>query len=185
MHPVFVARSKAARPIWFVTAATFRNIFSGLRAHDRAAVKASGFAPKAGRHLALPNGGALFGLESGNTHQNAFLPGLLPGVLPAGSYYFANAAHDVRLAALAFALGSYRFTRYRKAQGKPVKLVLPAGVDGVDLTRIVEGVTLARDLINTPTNDLGPPDLEAAARDLAKRHGAKFRAIVGDQLLKQ
>ena len=130
----------------------------------------------------LPGGGALFGLENGDAARNAFLPGLLPGVLPAGTYRFANAPHDPRLAALAFALGAYRFTRYRKAKDKPVKLVLPDGVDGDDLTRIAEGVTLARDLINTPANDLGPAELEAAARALAKRHGAKFRSIVGDQL---
>ena len=70
-------------------------------------------------------GGALFGLENGDGHRNAFLPGLLPGVLPAGTYRFANAPHDARLAALAFALGAYRFTRYRKAKEKPVRLVLP------------------------------------------------------------
>ena len=72
--------------------------------------------------------------------------------------------HDARLAALAFALGAYRFTRYRKTKDKSVKLVLPDGVDGDDLTRIADGVTLARDLINTPANDMGPADLEAAAR---------------------
>ena len=53
--------------------------------------------------------------------NNAFLPGLLPGVLPAGTYRFANAPHDARLAALAFALGAYRFTRYRKAKDKAVQ----------------------------------------------------------------
>ena len=90
-----------------------------------------------------------------------------PTLLPAGAYRFANAPHDARLAALAFALGSYRFTRYRKADGKDVQLELPEGVDGDDLTRIVEGVFLARDLINTPANDMGPPELEYAARALA------------------
>jgi leucyl aminopeptidase len=105
--------------------------------------------------------------------------------LPAGTYRFANAPHDARLAALAFALGSYRFARYRKVKDKAVRLVLPEGVDGDDLTRIAEGVTLARDLINTPANDMGPAELEAAARALARRHGAKVRSIVGDDLKKQ
>jgi leucyl aminopeptidase len=185
MHPVFVARSKAAQPIWFVTAANFRKVSEGLGARDRAFVKSAGFEPAPGRHLMLPGGGVLFGLESASAHRNSFLPGLLPGLLPAGTYRFANAPHDPRLAALAFALGAYRFTRYRKAKDKQLKLVLPDGVDGEDLTRIADGVTLARDLINTPANDLGPPELEAAARALAKRHGAKFRSIVGNDLVKQ
>jgi leucyl aminopeptidase len=189
MHPVFTARSKTAQPIWFVTSATFAKVAAKLDKRARAFVKAAGFEPRPGRHLILPSdsgtGGVLFGLENERDGHNAFLPGLLPGVLPAGTYRFANAPHDARLAALAFALGSYRFTRYRKASDKAVRLVLPDGVDGDDLSRIAEGMTLARDLINTPANDMGPADLEAAARALAKQHGAKFRSIAGGELLKQ
>jgi leucyl aminopeptidase len=57
-------------------------------------------------------------------------------------------------------------------------------VDGEDLSRIVEAVTLARDLINTPTNDMGPSQLEAAVRALAGQHGAAVSSIVGNDLLK-
>ncbi|AMN45118.1 leucyl aminopeptidase family protein [Rhodoplanes sp. Z2-YC6860] len=189
MHPTFIARSKTAQPIWFVTQANFSKVIDKLDKRTRAFVKASGFEPRPGRHLLLPGhdgtGGALFGIESGKGDKNAFLPGLLPGALPAGVYRFANEPHDARLAALAFALGSYRFTRYRKTKDKAVRLVLPDGVDGEELSRIAEGVMLARDLINTPANDMGPADLEAAAKELAKQHGAKFRSIVGDDLLKQ
>src|SRR5215203_2620466 len=189
MHPAFIARNKAAQPIWFVTPANFSKVTAKFDKRARAFIKAAGFEPRPGRHLILPSnsgmGGVLFGIEAEKADKNAFLPGLLPGVLPAGVYRFANEPHDARLAALAFALGAYRFTRYRKAKDKAVKLVLPEGTDGDDLSRIVEGVTLARDLINTPANDMGPADLEAAARALAKQHGAKFRSIVGDDLLKQ
>ena len=55
-------------------------------------------------------------------------------------------------------------------------------MDGEDLRSIVEGVYLARDLINTPANDMGPAELEEAARTLAARHGASLRSIVGDDL---
>ena len=106
-------------------------------------------------------------------------------MLPAGAYRFANAPHDSKLAALAFALGTYRFTRYRKQDAKELQLELPGNVDGEDLSRMVEGVFLARDLINTPANDMGPPELEEAARTLAQRHGAEMRAIVGDDLLQE
>ena len=118
MHSAFVGRSKSAHPIWFVTPATFPKVVEKLDKRARAFVEASGFEPKPGRHLILPSagglGGVLFGLESRPDGANAFLPGLLPGALPAGTYRFANAPHDRRLAALAFALGAYRFTRYRK-----------------------------------------------------------------------
>jgi len=117
--------------------------------------------------------------------KDLFRPGQLSGLLPPGTYRFANAPHDARLAALAFALGAYQFTRYRKADARNVRLVLPEGVDGNDLTRVIEGVTLARDLINTPSNDMGPAELEDAARALAKQHGAMVRVTDGDALAKQ
>jgi leucyl aminopeptidase len=106
-------------------------------------------------------------------------------LLPNGTYRFANAPHDARLGALAFALGRYRFARYRKNESPQVRLVVPDGVDGADLARMAEGVALARDLINTPANDMGPAELEGAVRTLAARHGATVSAITGDDLLEQ
>jgi leucyl aminopeptidase len=179
----------AAAPVTFVTAATWPQARERLDAKSRAFAAAAGFEPRAGRHLLLPGGdgslaGVLFGLEDADDAAKDLLrPGVLPTLLPAGTYRFANAPHDTRLAALAFALGSYRFARYRKAEDKEVRLELPAGVDGADLTRIVEGVGLARDLINTPANDMGPAELADAARALATRHSATFRVIVGENLL--
>ena len=190
MHPVFVTRGEAAQPvpIWFVTAATEAKIREELDATAGAFAAAAGFEAQPGRHLLLPGAnalsGVLFGLEPGDKPvKDLFAPGRLPALLPAGTYRFANTAHDERLAALAFALGTYRFGRSRKQEDKAVRLVLPDGVDGADLTRIVEGVTLARDLINTPANDLGPAELEEAVRALAARHGATTRSIVGDDLV--
>ncbi len=128
----------------------------------------------------------LFGLEDETgKSRDLFRPGALPGLLPPGVYRFANAPHDVRLAALAFALGSYRFSRYRKNDLPNVRLVPPDGVDIGDITRIAEAATLARDLINTPSNDMGPEELALAAAELARRFGADFSTIVGDELTRQ
>jgi leucyl aminopeptidase len=188
---VFVPHGSATRtvPVTFVTAATWTETRDRLDACGRAFANAAGFEPSAGRHLLLPGpdgglAGVLFGIENADDSAKDLLrPGALPTLLPGGTYRFANAPHDARLAALSFALGSYRFARYRKIEDKEIRLELPAGVDGADLTRIAEGVWLARDLINTPANDMGPPELESAARALATRHGATFRAIVGADLL--
>jgi leucyl aminopeptidase len=191
MHSAFVMRGAAALPvpICFVTSATWAALRDELEPGARAFADAASFAPKPGRHLLLPGAtgrlsGVLFAIDvDTKPDTDRFLPGRLADLLPAGTYRFANAPHDARLAALAVALGSYRFARYRTAEAKEVKLELPDGVDGADLSRIAEGVTLARDLINTPANDLGPAELEAAARTLASRHGASIRAVVGDDLL--
>ena len=186
MHPVYVkAGTTPATPILFVNDANYAEASKVLDAREAAFVKAAGFEPKAGRHLMVqgPNGGlggVLFGIEAADAKvKDYFRPAQLVSLLPAGTYRFANAPHDTRLAALSFALGSYQFTRYRKAAPYDVKLVVPDGVDGDDLTRIAEAVELARDLVNTPSNDMGPQELEDAARKLATQHGATFNVTIG------
>jgi leucyl aminopeptidase len=190
MQSIFSAgASAAAIPIWFVTAATYKDVRERLSPAARTFADAAGFEPKPGQYLALPGegglSGILFGLENASDARDLFLPGRLPQQLPSGVYRFANDPHDARLAALAFALGAYRFTRYHKSEGRKIKLDLPQSLDREDLERVVEAVTLVRDLVNTPANDMGPADLEEAARTLAAKHGAGARATVGDDLLRE
>jgi len=190
MHPVFLAPGSVATvPIWFVNTSNWREIRAGL---DRGActfAEASGFEPRAGRHAFLPGAdgtlaGVLFAEENDRKTSDPFLAGKLAGLLPRGAYRFANAPHDARLAMLGLALGAYRFTRYGKPRTE-LRLELPESADIDDLSRMVEAVHLARDLINTPSNDLGPDELAGAARKLAASHGAEVRVIKGDDLLRQ
>ena len=186
--PFETAPAAAAIPITFASKANWNAIRGALPAEARQFAEANGFAAKPGKCLILPaaNGAiaqVVFGIEEESAKsRDPFRAGALPGLLPAGTYRFTNAPHDARLAALAFALGSYRFARYRKAHGPEVQLVPPDGVDAAELTRIAEAAFLARDLINTPSNDMGPAELETAARDVAKRFGAKFGCIEGHEL---
>src|SRR5262249_15664269 len=57
--------------------------------------------------------------------------------------------------------------------------------EAAEIDRMAEAVVLARDLINTPANDMGPQDLQDAALALAERHGAAMRCTVGDKLLEE
>ncbi|MGB8894513.1 MAG: leucyl aminopeptidase family protein [Pseudolabrys sp.] len=191
MHPVFAIDGKTQSiPIWFVHAGNFDSVRRKIGERERAFVVAADFEAKAGRLMLLPAAdgklaGVLFGIEEpGESEVDRFRPGQLSGLLPPGTYRFANAPHDGRLAALAFALGAYQFVRYRKTEKRNVHLVIPEGVDGKDLSRIVEGVTLCRDLINTPSNNMGPAELEAASRALANQHSAKVQVTSGDALAK-
>jgi leucyl aminopeptidase len=192
MHSVFeTAPAASAIPITFATRASWQAICAGLPAQARTFAQANGFAAKPGACLTLPSADGqiaqvVFGIEDATSKfTDPFRPGLLPGLLPAGVYRFANAPQDARLAALAFALGRYRFSRYRDAHAADVRLVPPDGVDIADITRIAEAVGFARDLINTPANDMGPEQLAQAAQQLANRFGADFNCIVGDDLTRQ
>src|SRR5260370_4153349 len=143
MHPIFLprGRSVATVPVTFVNAATWRERRETLDSPARAFVDPAGFEPKAGRHCLLPSGGLggiLFALERPDEpNKDLFWPGALPALLPTGAYRFATLPHDARLAALAFALGAYRFARYRKQDDKELSLELPGNVDGEDLSPIV------------------------------------------------
>ncbi len=109
----------------------------------------------------------------------------LPDTLPLGAYRLDGeiAAPQATRFALGWALGCYAFTRYKPRERGWADLVWPEGADRPRIERLARGIALARDLINTPAEDMGPPELAAAAEDLARRNGARFRAIRGDQLL--
>jgi leucyl aminopeptidase len=192
MHSVFeTAPAASAIPITFATKATWEAICAGLPGEAREFALANGYTAKPGACLTLPAADGkiahvVFGLEDETSKfRDLFRPGQLPGLLPPGVYRFANAPHDTRLATLAFALGSYRFGRYRKADVPDVRLVPPDGIDVAAITRMADAASLARDLINTPSNDMGPEELALAAQQLAERFGAKFSCIVGEDLTRQ
>jgi leucyl aminopeptidase len=192
MHSPFeTAPAASAIPISFVTKSTWEAIGSELPAEGRQFALANGFAAKPGKCLVLPAADGriaqvLFGLEDATAaSRDLFRPGALPGLLPPGLYRFANAPHDLRLATLAFVLGSYRFGRYRKTDASDVRLVPSEGIDAADIMRMADAAALARDLINTPSNDMGPEELAQAAQALATRFGASFSCITGDELLRQ
>ena len=117
MHPIFAKPDEPSVPILFVTAANFDRTIEDVDDRERIFVRAAGYEPKPGRYLAVPAAdgnlaGILFGLENADDPvKDLFRPGQLSGLLPPGAYRFANAPHDARLAALAFALGAYQFTR--------------------------------------------------------------------------
>ncbi len=110
--------------------------------------------------------------------------------LPPGTYALGDVppAFAGARAAYAWAIGTYAFDRYRgrktPARKDKPRLVLPDGVDGAMVSRLADGVFLARDLINTPANDMGPAELEQAARDLAEKFGAAIEVVTGEALLK-
>jgi leucyl aminopeptidase len=106
--------------------------------------------------------------------------------LPPGDYALGDVPEELGAAraALAWALGTYSFDKYRgHSKKEQPRLVLPKGVDGTAVSRVVQGVFLVRDLVNTPSNDMGPAELEAAARKIADAYGARVDVLTGDALL--
>jgi leucyl aminopeptidase len=181
---------KDSVPIWFVTAENLADVTSWLSSSAQDWMKTTGFKPKAGRTLLLPGAGGrlqsvLFGLGAkDDVERTPLLPGKLPAQLPPGTYRFGNAPDDPTLGALAFALASYRFDRYRKPSERDERprLAAPRDVDIETVRRLADAVAFGRDLVNTPANDLGPEELAAEAAALASAHGAACEIVTGDRL---
>lgn len=174
----------AAVPVTFVSEGTIAA--GGLSDAHKAWAEANGFTGQRGRLLALPGqGGALDGWLFGSgpaETRPVFVAGLAGAALPEGTYRLEGELGDPTLAAIAFRLGAYRFDRYKTMQ-PGARLVVPADADTAEVERQVDAASMARDLINTPANDLGPDALEKHARDFAGRHGAEIKVIAGDDLL--
>lgn len=189
MHPSFVKSAKGAIPLHAVSKDSL-NAFRARRSKaDAAWLKAAGFKAQAGELVLIPSeagtglGAAVLGLGKGG---DTLALATFAEKLPAGTYVYDDVPDDLGGAqgALAWALGTYVFARYRKSTRNAVKLVVANAADNAAASRIAEGVFLTRDLINTPASDMGPAELAKAAHDLAKTHKAKFSVTMGAALLK-
>ena len=185
-------KSAKTVPIWFVAAKDDAHL-RDLTEVQRRLARSEGLGSRSAerrfcccRMRAGASVAALLGVgdKDWRRARSPLLPGALPGALPPGDYRFASTLPDPELATLAWLAGSYRFGRYKSANDvKPKRLALPDGVDRDSVLGLAEGVFFGRDLINTPSNDLGPAELEAAAREIAIEHGASVKVTEGSSLL--
>jgi leucyl aminopeptidase len=186
MHPGLATSARTAIPLHAVAA---KDAKSWLAKQKRAGlVAASGFPGAAGALAALPDakGGIAAWLLGLGDNKAGFALAAAAEKLPDGVYRLGEVPGNCggANAVLAWLMGGYSFDRYKKKKLRKAKLVVPKGVDGEEISRIAENLFLARDLVNTPANDMGPAELEAAARALAKRHGAKITVVSGAALAK-
>jgi len=183
----FNTKGGATLPIFAVTPAHIETGTIDPIALDWA--RKAGYKAESGSLLLIPTadghlGGALFGLGT-NPSEQPYITGKLARALPAGDWHIETAPLTANRLALGFGLGSYRFDRYKSEKSPAATLMIPRDADGNEIKRQLAGVFLARDLINTPTNDMGPEQLEAAFRGLAAHYKAEMSVVIGDDLLKE
>ncbi len=185
------AAGDGAIPIQVMTREACAAALSGLDAPIAAAAHLHDFTAKAGQVLLVADGAGgvarvLFGVGPEAGVQAMALRGL-PSKLPPGVYAYQTLPDgiDPTAAALAFALGSYGFDRYKAeapAARRP-RLTVATQAALADVERIAHACALARDMVNTPANDMGPRQIESIAHLLAKAHGATLEVVAGDALL--
>ncbi len=183
-------RSGAAVPISLVPAEEF----SSWRRKQSKAVRnwltSCGYDGRRGTHTLVPAVGAHRERVIVSTEAVPDLWSLadLPRRLSRGTYFLEADldAPSATAVAIGWGLGTYRFARYlSRAKKNSTRLVVPKNVDLAEVERQIASIFLVRDLINTPAADLGPPELAAAARQLAKDYAAKISVVSGPTLEKQ
>ena len=182
-----------SRPLWLLTESDLPRWLSEQPAHVAHWIRGHGFQAERHRVLAYPGtdgdiAGAVAGLGSLRSvgELKVWHAAGLADRLPAQAYHVANelrrdaATHFV----LGWLMGAYRLMRYRSAPPATPRAVLvaPAQADLAYAEAAAAATSFARDLINTPANDMGPAELADAATDLAARWGARSSVIVGDEL---
>jgi len=180
-------------PLWLLSEAELPAWLAAQPPELARWVRSQGFQAEKHRVVTLPapNGevsGAVVGLGALASHDDLRLwhAAGLPDRLPAQTWRVASSLSPAAAThfTLGWLMGSYRFARYRAAPaGERPSLIPPSGTDLAYARAAAEATAFARDLINTPANDLGPAELAQAASDLAARTGGQCSVLVGDELV--
>lgn len=189
MHSSLVRNATGAIPLSAVRASDLKSWLAGRPQRESEWLSRLGFGAREGEIALVPNASGavtrvVLGLGKGD---DPLVFAALSETLQPGTYRLDEVPAGCALesATLAWLLGTYKFSRYRKNGSKAAKLVVPQGIDAEEISRIAEAVFFARDLVNTPANDMGPAELAAAAGEVAKQFGARCSFIVGDDLRKK
>ncbi|WMJ71363.1 M17 family metallopeptidase [Stenotrophomonas sp. 24(2023)] len=182
----FTSEAAQALPLYVLDRHQYDAWHAAQPAAVQAWLKAQGFAGGQQSAALLPGENGIAGAVLGiGDRADAYSYAHGPHALPAGTtWQLANDLPEAELALLqlGWGLGSYRFDRYRKRNRAPAQLVAQPSAEVADL---IAASLRVRDWVNTPTEDMGPQQLEDAARALADAHGAQIEAITGDALLAQ
>lgn len=188
MADVLVARATKASQISLVTEKDFALWLRRQPARVRHWIETQSFKAKPGSFCVLPDGAG----KATQVVAGISIPPSLWDIaglscqLPTGNYALdwdgPLAFHE--WLALGWQLGAYQYTRYKKSTKHFAKLVVAPKSDLAKIKRYAEAINQARDLINTPAEDLGPEELAAVIVATGKTYGAKVTQIVGNDLLK-
>ncbi|MEP1961579.1 MAG: leucyl aminopeptidase family protein [Tateyamaria sp.] len=190
MTLAFAAPTSDAIPLFLLAEDAVQTWLDGQNDAVRAWAKAHGFNGAVGQALTFPgeNGVAMAAVGYGTPETRArgrFHLAAGAVRLPAGVYTLHSTLDPqmIEVEALGWLLASYRFDRYKTQSPMAAQLVAPEEIDAKRVDAIANGEALSRTLINTPASDMGPPDLENEARQLADQFGAQISVITGEDLL--
>ncbi len=178
-------QAAAPHPLHVVTSAGFDAWRAAQPAAVQAWLGAQRFDGSAGTAISWADAhGGIAGAAIGiGDALDAYSYAHAPMALPGSDWRVATSldADAQRALQLGWGLGCYRFDRYKAGKRVPARLVADSfDAEAFDL---LAACVRVRDLVNTPTEHMGPDELEAVARELASTHGATIAVVAGDELL--
>jgi leucyl aminopeptidase len=178
-----------AVPILAADEARAAKLLESLNPAERKWAKAAGFDGTPDSFVLLPDGkGGIARVLAGvRDASDPWSLAALPMKLPRGRYELGKGPVAIapEHAAFAWDLGGYEYARYRKPRRKPADLQLDPGARVNEALGMAQAVRLVRDLVNTPSEDMGPEELSDVAREQAELFGGEFDEWVGEELLAQ
>lgn len=153
-------------------------------------LEASGFKPKAGNFSLIPgvDGGVTMAVYMVGDRAGVWDAARIVSQLPGGEWWVDDPDKllDRGDLLLGWTLGSYHFDRYKKSERDWPRLAVPeAPIDPLGALELGRAINFGRDLVNTPTSDMGPEQLVDAVTAMGKSFGASITVIEGEELLKQ
>lgn len=190
MQPSFpiLDKSKHATPLVLLTKKSYASWHKQQPVHIKNWLVASNFKAEIGFYALLPakDGGLEQVICILDEQPNIWSVAHLPTKLPPHAYRFEEhltKALATQLA-LGWALGCYQFTKYKKSSQEFASLLAPKGCDIGYVKSMTGSINWARDMINTPANDMNPETLAEEAVSFAQDAGGKVGVIKGEALLK-
>lgn len=186
-HSALIPVAQNAAPVFLFSKRDWEHT-EGLPIGLAALAKAQAFSGKSGQTiLSASEDGAVSGVLYGvGDATDALSVAALSAKLPAADYLIArDGGYSAAQIANAWADGAYRFDRYLSDKADPPRLVVGEDIDGQTQIREAIAVGRLRDLVNTPAEDMGPPEIQGTISDLAERYGANLETVIGDALLEQ
>lgn len=189
-HDYFItSSSEAAVPIIAVCPDEFTALISKQNNRLKNWLQVNDFKAESGSICLLPDrDGKIKKVFLGIENSDDFWAfAALPNKLASGVYQIQLDCNTEQLQriAIAWGLGTYKFTVYKKEHISKAQLLLSGACDLQYVESVVSSIALVRDLINYPAENMGPISLAKAATSVAIEFGAKVDQVIGDDLLKK
>jgi len=150
-------------------------------------IKTFQFKAKANNVLCIPNSQGILDsvLVIADLEELIWCLGSCVNQLPEGKYHIVTAIEESMPMYLGWALGAYRYDKYKKCKRKLCLLYIEQSIDDIELSALIQSTVMVRDMINTPASDMMPQHISDVCKNVSQANNAELTEITGEELITQ